>query len=356
MARALRFSFKILNTLLLCVLLLGCKPRTVKRELAYVSAPQVNLRDRVAAVYNKAGVVSNGEQVEVLERSRRFVRVRSPRGEEGWIEQRYLVGPEIFEALQTLASENSSAPVQAVATARSSLNMHVEPGRDTEHLYQLKEGEKVQVLKRATAERPQSRPAAPAVRTSRSDSKAKKPEEAGPVLEDWLLARDNNRHTGWVLSRLVDLDVPLEIAQYAEGQRFVAFFVLNEVADADKKIPQYLVLLTDNKEGLSWDFDQIRVFTWNVKRHRYETAYRERNFFGVLPARAGKEDFGKEGTLPMFLLRFKDEQGNIVERKYKLNGPIVRRVASPDEEKTKLLRTRKPAPRSGRRPRSPDKR
>ena len=34
-------------------------------EVAYVSAPQTNLRDRVAAVYNKVGLVKNGERVEV---------------------------------------------------------------------------------------------------------------------------------------------------------------------------------------------------------------------------------------------------------------------------------------------------
>ena len=36
---------------------------------------------------------------------------------------------------------------------------------------------------------------------------------------------------GWVLARMVDLDVPLDVAQYAEGQRIVAFFTLNEVQE-----------------------------------------------------------------------------------------------------------------------------
>ena len=85
-------------------------------------------------------------------------------------------------------------------------------------------------------------------------------------MEDWWLIRDPDRRVGWVLARMVDLDVPLEIAQYAEGQRTVAFFVLNQVTDGDKKVPQYLVVLTEPKDGLPFDYNQVRVFTWNVKR------------------------------------------------------------------------------------------
>jgi uncharacterized protein YgiM (DUF1202 family) len=59
--------------------------------MAYVSAPQAFLRDQVAAVYNKAGSVKNGEAVQVLARDRRFARVRTSTGAEGWLEQRYLV-------------------------------------------------------------------------------------------------------------------------------------------------------------------------------------------------------------------------------------------------------------------------
>jgi hypothetical protein len=92
-------------------------------------------------------------------------------------------------------------------------------------------------------------------------------------------------------------------------------------------------MMTDTKDGLPWDFNQIRVFTWNTKRHRYETAYRERNLVGVFPVQVGTEDFGKEGVLPTFTVRVKDAQENQSERKYRMIGPIVRRVATPEELK-----------------------
>jgi len=138
---------------------------------------------------------------------------------------------------------------------------------------------------------------------------------------------------GWVLSRMVDVDVPLDIAQYAEGQRFVALFALNEVQDGDKKVPQYLAVLSEPHDGLPYDYDQVRVFTWNTHRHRYETAYREHGLEGALPVTVGREDFDKEGTLPVFVLRVNDANGQLVERKYKLNTPIVRRVLAPGEQK-----------------------
>ncbi len=299
-------------------------------EVAYVSAPQAGLRDQVAAIYNRVGNVKNGERVEVLEREKRFARVRTGSGIEGWIEQRYLVDQKTFDALQKLTEENQSDPVQAPGILRNETNLHVTPGRDTEHLYQLASGAKVAILKRATAEK-QPGAAPPPKPAARPGARSL----AGPVLEDWWLVRDDQGRVGWVLSRMVDVDLPLEIAQYAEGQRFVAFFVLDQVSDIDKgvekKVSQYLCVLTDPHDGLSYDFDQIRVFTWNARKHRYETAYREHGLDGILPVTITKENFDKEGTLPVFILRVKDEAGNVSERKYKLNTPIVRRVLAPGE-------------------------
>lgn len=298
-------------------------------EVDYISAPQATLRDQVSTVYNRVGIVKNGERVDVFEHEKRFARVRTSSGLEGWIEERYLVNQQTFDELQKLTSDNQNDPVQAPGMLRNDTNLHVTPGRETEHLYQLSSGAKVSLLKRATAEKLPGLAAAPA-RTAGKKS--------GPAMEDWWLVRDDQRRVGWVLSRMVDVDVPLEIAQYAEGQRFIAFFVLSQVHDEskegnDKTVSQYLCALTEPHDGEPYDYDQIRVFTWNLKKHRYETAYREHGLNGVLPVIVTSENFDKEGTLPVFVLRVRDDDGNIVERKYKLDTPIVRRVLAPGEAK-----------------------
>ncbi len=297
-------------------------------EVNYVSAVQATLRDQVATIYNRVGTVKNGERVEVLEHEKRFARVRTASGLEGWIEQRYLVDQQIYDGLQKLTKDNLSDPVQAPGVLRNDTNLHLTPGRESEHLYQLAAGAKVSVLKRATAEKQPGVAVQP-----KAGGKA-----SGPVLEDWWLVRDAENRVGWVLARMVDIDVPLDIAQYAEGQRFVAFFALDQVQDpgkegVDKNVSQYLCVLTEPHDGLPYDYDQIRVFTWNVRKHRYETAYREHGLNGFLPVTVTHENFDKEGTLPVFILHVRDDDGNVLERTYKMNSPIVRRVLAPGEQK-----------------------
>jgi len=333
--------FVIVLAVAQCILLAACdRGRGNVLEVAYVSAVQSDLRDHVAAVYEKAGTVKNGDRVEVLERDRRFVKVRTATGATGWIEQRNLVGQNIFDQIQKLAADNRNDPPQAQGITRNDTNLHVEPGRDTEHLYQISAGEKLSLLKRGTADKPGV--VAPPPRAAKSGSQEE--QKPVPVVEDWWLVRDSHNRVGWVLARMVDVDVPLDIAQYAEGQRIVAFFVLDEVQDGDKKVPQYLTALTEPKDGLPFDFNQIRVFTWNVKRHRYETAYRER-MEGMLPVKLSQETFDKEGVLPVFTVRVRDDNGNITERKYKLNTPIVRRVLAPGEVPVRTV-SKRPARRN----------
>jgi hypothetical protein len=304
-------------------------------EVNYVSAVQATLRDQVATIYNRVGTVKNGDRVEILEREKRFSRVRTADGIEGWIEQRYLVDQQVYDALQKLTQENLNDPVQAPGVLRNESNLHLIPGRETDHLYQLASGAKVSILKRGTAER-QPGAAAASAKMAAKNPNANVP--SGSALEDWWLVRDAQNRVGWVLARMVDIDIPLDVAQYAEGQRFVAFFVLDQVEDpakegADKKVSQYLCAITEPHDGLPYDYDQVRVFTWNVRKHRYETAYREHGLNGVLPVTVTSESFDKEGTLPVFILRVKDDNGNISERKYKLNTPMVRRVLAPGEQK-----------------------
>jgi len=305
------------------LVLSACGRSHRKGEPAYVSAPQANLRDRVAAIYNKVGTIKNAERVEIMDRDKRFALVRTANGSQGWVEQRYLVTEKVFNGFQKLAQEQHDNVAQATAVTRNETNLHLEPGRDTDHLYQELQGAKLSILKRGISEKriPGTTPAEGAVKPT----------------EDWWLVRDSDGHVGWALGRLIDVDVPLEVAQYAEGQRIIASFILSEVADGEKKISQYLVLLNEPKDGQPTDYSQIRVFTWNVKKHRYETAYRER-INGNLPVTISHEDFDKEGNLPVFVLHVPDDSGNVVDRKYKLNNPIVRRVLAPGEQPGRVHR------------------
>ncbi len=362
----------ILLVAFFAVFMSGCRhdPEGDIAEHAYVAVPQVALRDRVAAVYNKVGLVNNGDKVRILDHSgnKRFVRVRTPSGVEGWMELRYLVNQQIFDQFASLAKNALSKPPQATAIVRRVLNMHVQPARDAERLYQVKEGDKLDLLQRSVTARSGLRSMASQKsdvqedKLRDKDAEVKEPEEgeirktsealsrsktrnspgkhpppAGSLndpLEDWWLVRDSAKRVGWVLGRGLDVEVPLEIAQYAEGQRIVAAFVINQVdgegQEAGKQIPQYAVLMSEPKDGMPFDYNQLRVFTWNRKRSRYETAFRDR-FEGILPFVLTKEDFGKEGILPVFIAQQKDETGKLYQRKFKMNGVIVRRITAPGE-------------------------
>jgi hypothetical protein len=322
-------------------LLAGCSGRggmSDSKEYAYVAVTEASLRDHVSTVYNKTGVVHNGERLQILERmqSKRFLRVRSPRGEEGWVQERFLTDQPTFDQFQRLADQYKTTPAQATAATEEQVKVHVLPGRKTSYLYLLNEKQKVDLLQRQAVDRnaaPQQLSDKPKEAGESSDEDKVKSDNAVPpaVREDWWLVRDTQNRVGWVLGRALYLDVPEEIAQYSEGQRIVAAFPLDEATDGDKKVPEYLVLFTE-KEGLPYDFSQARVFTWNVRKHRYETAYRERELAGVLPITMGRQDFGKEGNLRTFVLRVKDDAGTVHEQTYKFNPPIVRRVLAPGEE------------------------
>src|SRR5271169_5163713 len=158
--------------------LAGCnRGRGRVLEIAYVSAVQANLRERVAAMAEKAGEVKNGERVEVLDHDRHFVKVRTASGATGWIEQRFLTGQKVYDEIQKLTADNQNDPVQARGITRNDTNLHVEPGRNTEHLYQISSGEKLSLLKRGTAEKPGA--VLPRIPPKRNET-----EQPGPMVED----------------------------------------------------------------------------------------------------------------------------------------------------------------------------
>ena len=53
--------------------------------------------------------------------------------------------------------------------------------------------------------------------------------------DDWSLVRTADGQTGWTLTRRLNMAIPDEVAQYAEGRRIVSYFSLGTVRDGDQK-------------------------------------------------------------------------------------------------------------------------
>jgi hypothetical protein len=67
------------------------------------------------------------------------------------------------------------------------------------------------------------------------------------------------------------------------------------------------------------DFQGIRVFTWNMKKHRYETAFRTK-MRGVYPL-----EIGQEGVNPTFRVHELADDGTTkIPRDFVMYGVIVR--------------------------------
>jgi len=315
----------------------GCHRKASSAQYVYVTSKQTFLRDRVAAVSNRVATVQNGDKLQVVERGRRFLKVQTAAGAQGWIDEKAVATQDVFNQFAALRQQHWNDSVVAPAVTRDEVYLHSRPGRDTDRLFRLAEGEKLKLLKRATLPKPLppgQRPAASAA------------PPGPPVMEDWWLVRDSRGETGWLYSRMMDIDVPDAVSRYSEGQRMVGAYVLTTVNDPDapqddKNVPIYVTVLGPYKAGLAYDFDQVRVFTWNTKKHRYETALRERNFMGYLPLEVNP---GKGTDAPTFSFRVLSagapvvvpdpvtgaiEPGQTILKTYRLEGNSVRRVLEP---------------------------
>lgn len=356
-----------MQLILVCVLALlfaGCNTRSQgKRDPAIATAfagpVSLPLRAEVNPKSKTVSTVSHGDKLEVLQVRRRFVRVRGPKGEEGWTEVRNLLGPEQMDALNELAVRAAKLPSQGAATVYTPLNIHTEPNRVSTSFYRITEGVKVDVVghqlvpkkngpepasfqvpkppspvrksreKREAKVPPPPRPAAPAVPSNwRELSKTPLPEpppealiaqtkpEPKVQLEDWSFVRTNDGKAGWVVTRNLVMAIPDEVAQYSEGARISSYFALGDVQDGDQ-IKHHWLWTTARDVGMPYDFDSFRVFIYMLRRHRYETAYIERRVIGYYPVMA------KQGR---FALILRNEDGTLVEKTYQLEGYQVHKI------------------------------
>ena len=416
------------------------------KRYVYVQSRGTFLRDRLAVVSNHVADIHNGDRLLVLQHTKRFYQVRTAAGKEGWLEEHAVVDQEQFDKFEALKRDPS--PTVAAAVLRDDIFLHLTPGRKTDHLYLLPAGDRLRLLRRASVPKvPQAGAvfAPPKQRVRRASPVMKKKVESGSTvfaqapphpdravapdldpqavwmaqpMEDWWLVRDAAGKVGWVLGRGFDVDVPDEVAQYSEGRRMVAAYLLSTAEDngeppvrhigpeearklaeraaraaaARKRHPeatapeeepkpapvphavgQYVTVTSEFKDGLPYDWDQVRVFIWNAKKHRYETAYRLREQQGYLPVVLGREPVDKFGQEPTFTIRTspdgvvtQDAEGafhpaTVNVTQYRLEGGIVRRdtplppkpgeeAGAPEPKKTPLpARSRQPRHKHGRR-------
>ena len=161
--------------------------------------------------------------------------------------------------------------------------------------------------------------------------------------------------------------IPDEVAQYAEGKRIVSYFPLGIIEDGELKKHIWLWTTTsDSKQP--WDFDSFRVFVWSLRRHRYETAYIERNLQGYSPVQLKEVEMAsKSGTTksPGFSICV-EKNGQRVRREYALLGkcdPLRRRPrlrgpgpnGKPAESRAPARLRRRSRPTQGKPRRAPEK-
>jgi uncharacterized protein YgiM (DUF1202 family) len=345
--------FPTLAVFSLLTALVGCNtqpPAAPAIGHAYAGPATLNLHQEIDSKSPTAATVHHGDRLAIVAQRRRWYRVRTAAGAEGWTSDRELLDSAQMQRLKALAAETNGLPSQGAATTFSALNVHTEPSRQSPSFVQMKEHEKVDViahrlsLRAAALEKRQLVPPRPKIeKKSKENEKKSKipPPPAPPVppppadwrelskqgepppdetetprgpVDDWTLIRTENGQSGWVLTSSLYMAIPDEVAQYAEGHRITSYFSIGKIRDGDM---QKDIWLWTTSEGLGedHDFDGYRVFTWSIRRHRYETAFiqrRERGFFPVM---------AKQGEFSVCL---EQPDGTRVRKQYRLVDTSVR--------------------------------
>jgi len=340
-----------LSSLLFVTVTIGCRSRGARSASigeAYAGPSTLVLRQEINPRSAAIGEVPHGERLEIIQQRRRFVKVRTSKGQEGWTDERLLLSPNEVARLKRFNQQARRMPSQGAATTYDALNIHTEPSRYAPSFVQVKQGEKFDVLaheaspRKAPPRKPLVAPAPKPVTIKKSAKAPKIPPPPAPApppppedwmalsktnlpqdeekdpepepLDDWSLVRTAGGQSGWVLTRRVFMSIPDEVAQYAEGRRITSYFPMGEIRDGDQ-VKKIWLWTTIEQSLQPYDFDSYRVFVWSLRHHRYETAYIQRRVRGYFPTLADPAGFS---------VCIEKSDGSRIRRVYSLSGTAVR--------------------------------
>ncbi len=352
-----------------CVFLLlaalGCGPSSDREPgigEAYAGPATLTIRQEIAPRSAVVATVHHGERLQIIQQRRRFLKVRTTKGVEGWTDERVLMSPSQIRELRQLSEKTKNFPAQGLATTYDVLNIHTEPNRQSPSYIQVKEGEKVEVIahlvvprvtpfhkpllrvpvkipqKPSTKERSVKvtripappvplPPGPPANWLALSKSAEAREEELrprnGPVSEpvphdDWTLVRAAGGQSGWVVTQRLFMAIPDEVAQYAEGRRITSYFSLGKLRDGNL-VKDIWLWTTVEKALMPYDFDSFRVFIWSLRHHRYETALIQRKLKGYYPVLLERVN-----ERPGFSVCVEKQPGKLNRRSYALVENLVK--------------------------------
>ena len=338
-------------------------------SVGYVADRDVILWNTLAQVREETAEVHYGDRVEVLRIEGTAAQLRTAGGAVGWIlDSHEMMDSDLWGKSAALLENARTLPVQARGRTKTVSNVRVEPGRDAKRIFQFARGTRVLILRRAVAD------ASSGPEENPQEEKPANADEQKAKQEDWLLVlRDESMRSndggappagsgpvqtklatsdavssgpgalqaatgatggaagpiaGWVLARFIEMDLPDAVKDYASAAdlHVIAWFELNRVPDGSGgEAPQYLVAASRGPEGQPCDFTMVRVYTWGIKRKRYETAYLESDLCGRLPISVSQ---GEKG--PDFHFADIDEGG--APRNYEMIQTAVRRLKAPSAE------------------------
>lgn len=337
---------------------------------AWVAPSTLQVRRELALRAPVSVTLHHGDKVDLLGRRRRFVKIRASNGAEGWTDSRLLLSADARDKFQDLQDRAAAAPSLGQATVLDAVTVHSAPYRQAPALFQIPPKTPVEILAHQRFERlpwdppplleelalkpksakkkkepPKIPPPPPGPPPAVPDDwlllsgypqdhlPGEKPNEpppappTPPAMDDWTLVRYETGRAGWVLDRLLYLSIPDEVIQYAERARIVAYFQLGTVRDKELVKPVWL-WAAQSASARNLEFDSLRIFTWSLRRHRYETSWIEHNVQGAGPVTLVREGQNITGFRTYAI----EKDGMIARREYALQNNRARIVARVAEQ------------------------